>query len=781
MTNKRRQDIFDDPHHHHQKKKKRRRKRKEKEAAKKLSISLSILSGDDPSLASEKRGNSPCLSLCVWRFLSFRVPIHEGLFVPPWGAGGQGEQTNGKQRGSVLPAQKKQCPQTFRRRYFHAITLDCSPWCPSFPSLPSLSRPSFPSQARITTRTQALAASSGRKTPGGPLGAPRLFMQQHRRNRGGGDPCKPKPPKVSALTLPWRGASSPSEDDPDDYSSRSEVHSFFLDEDDYELTDEELEAKMPRSSSARSSSSSSSSFALRGCGDGDENKSSKSPLTSLALAARSRLGRGARRLRARARRATADFPDDLLGRALWLWESRPVARARLAVSVAAAGARAPALVALIASQAGGVVASTQLSLPVVAPLLIGLPVFARSVAANASAVAPRAAAAALLLWLAWFCNKVATSTALYLRRQGALDARIAGAVVACSEVLALSAASLVLLSALGVNVSALLFPAAALAGWAAADGARCFGAGAFLFAAQPFRLGDRVAVRAPSVPVSSSASGVPPAQRNLGGGGNGSGSAFSAGGAGGAEEQEGREPPSSSSWFDGRVEHVDLRYTVVRKGNARMFLPNSSFLTREFLVFDQEPLQVRDVFFHSFFIFEEVSFFKKLTTASNCSKNLENREKTGEKVPARVDVVFDGRGGEAAQGCGEPAAAAGRGYTNEPRRRSFFLVGGASVVAPSASARRSSVRRLVKLRARGMEPATAAAAAAASDSSPSSLTPPAASGAVAAAGASSLATSSLATPSLATSSLAATSSQPPPSQPPPSLPQPPSFPPALIE
>ena len=631
MTNKRRQDIFDDPHHHHQKKKKRRRKRKEKEAAKKLSISLSILSGDDPSLASEKRGNSPCLSLCVWRFLSFRVPIHEGLFVPPWGAGGQGEQTNGKQRGSVLPAQKKQCPQTFRRRYFHAITLDCSPWCPSFPSLPSLSRPSFPSQARITTRTQALAASSGRKTPGGPLGAPRLFMQQHRRNRGGGDPCKPKPPKVSALTLPWRGASSPSEDDPDDYSSRSEVRSFFLDEDDYELTDEELEAKMPRSSSARSSSSSSSSFALRGGGDGDENKSSKSPLTSLALAARSRLGRGARRLRARARRATADLPDDLLGRALWLWESRPVARARLAVSVAAAGARAPALVALIASQAGGVVASTQLSLPVVAPLLIGLPVFARSVAANASAVAPRAAAAALLLWLAWFCNKVATSTALYLRRQGALDARIAGAVVACSEVLALSAASLVLLSALGVNVSALLFPAAALAGWAAADGARCFGAGAFLFAAQPFRLGDRVAVRAPSVPVSSSASGVPPAQRNLGGGGNGSGSAFS---AGGAEEQEGREPPSSSSWFDGRVEHVDLRYTVVRKGNARMFLPNSSFLTREFLVFDQEPLQVRDVFFHSFFIFEEVSFFKKLTTASNCSKNLENREKTGEKSPS---------------------------------------------------------------------------------------------------------------------------------------------------
>ena len=470
--------------------------------------------------------------------------------------------------------------------------------------------------------------------PGNAPGAPRLAARRH---RGGSDrsAARPKPLLPKAL-LPWRRsqASSPDEPDDDDFSSpppRAESSSLFLDEDDYELTDEELEAKMPSSSG---SSSSSSLALLRDDDDGDGGNDAKHPLASLASAARSRLGRGARRLRARARRATADLPDDLLGRALWLWESRPVARARLAVSVAAAGARAPALVALIASQAGGVVASTQLSLPVVAPLLIGLPVLARSVAANASAVAPRAAAAALLLWLAWFCNKVATSTALYLRRQGALDARVAGAAVACSEVLALSAASLVLLSALGVNVSALLFPAAALAGWAAADGAKCFGAGAFLFAAQPFRLGDRVAVRAaPGVPVSNGSSAGAPPPRNLGGGGRdgssyssgyGNGSAFSSAGAAAAaaedREREGEAaPPQPSSWFDGRVEHVDLRYTVVRRGNARMFLPNSSFLTREFLVFDAPERQVRTRGGGEYRVF---CFFLREKKTKNTSKKL---------------------------------------------------------------------------------------------------------------------------------------------------------------
>ena len=150
-----------------------------------------------------------------------------------------------------------------------------------------------------------------------------------------------------------------------------------------------------------------------------------------------------------------------------------------------------------------------------------------------------------------------------------------------------------------------------------------------MFAAQPFRLGDRVAVRAapgapvsgsspsasPSSPSPSSSSGAPP-RSLLGGGRDGSssysnggnfgsgGSSFGNGGgfssagaaavAAAAEdlggEREGEAPPSS--WFDGRVEHVDLRYTVVRKGNARMFLPNSSFLTREFLVFDAPERQV---------------------------------------------------------------------------------------------------------------------------------------------------------------------------------------------
>lgn len=39
----------------------------------------------------------------------------------------------------------------------------------------------------------------------------------------------------------------------------------------------------------------------------------------------------------------------------------------------------------------------------------------------------------------------------------------------------------------------------------------------------------------------------------------------------------------------GQCESVDLRYTVLRQGNRRLFMPNSCFLHREFLVTDAQP------------------------------------------------------------------------------------------------------------------------------------------------------------------------------------------------
>ncbi len=34
---------------------------------------------------------------------------------------------------------------------------------------------------------------------------------------------------------------------------------------------------------------------------------------------------------------------------------------------------------------------------------------------------------------------------------------------------------------------------------------------------------------------------------------------------------------------------IDLRYTVLRAGKCQLMVPNSAFVTREFLVYDAEP------------------------------------------------------------------------------------------------------------------------------------------------------------------------------------------------
>lgn len=247
-----------------------------------------------------------------------------------------------------------------------------------------------------------------------------------------------------------------------------------------------------------------------------------------------------------------ELPDDTWGKLMWLWDRPPVQRLRLTVSMFNLSFRLPALMALVATQVG--LLASQVSLPMLAPLLLGTGMLLRSIKTNASFLFPRIGLLVVMLWMLWFANSVVQNTVAYLRKQGALDNRLAGGIITVSEVSALLVALVVLLSMLGVNVSALLLPAGIAVAIAAKDLSHNFLAGFFLFVVQPFKLGDRIAV-------SSSAPGV------------GSG-LYGPMGSG----------MNAPGWFEGVCERVDLRYTVVRQGRKKLVIPNSAFLTREFMI-----------------------------------------------------------------------------------------------------------------------------------------------------------------------------------------------------
>ena len=214
----------------------------------------------------------------------------------------------------------------------------------------------------------------------------------------------------------------------------------------------------------------------------------------------------------------------------------------------------------------GSLLASQVSLPMLAPLLLGTGMMMRSIKTNASFLFPRLGLLVVMLWILWFTNSVIQNTIQYLKKQGALDDRMAGGIITVTEISTLLVASVVLLSMIGVNVSALLLPAGIAVAVAAKDLSHNFLAGFFLFMAQPFKLGDRVAV-----------SSVAP----MSGAGGGLGVAGSGMGA----------PPG---WFEGICEKVDLRYTVVRQGRRKLMIPNSAFLTREFMVLDESYSEASD-------------------------------------------------------------------------------------------------------------------------------------------------------------------------------------------
>lgn len=93
--------------------------------------------------------------------------------------------------------------------------------------------------------------------------------------------------------------------------------------------------------------------------------------------------------------------------------------------------RLPALVALVATQIG--LLSTSLSLPMLAPLLLGTGMLMRSIRTNASLVFPRIGLLVVLLWLLWFANSVIQNTVANLRKQGAIDQRMANNINSAAE------------------------------------------------------------------------------------------------------------------------------------------------------------------------------------------------------------------------------------------------------------------------------------------------------------------------------------------------------------
>lgn len=117
-----------------------------------------------------------------------------------------------------------------------------------------------------------------------------------------------------------------------------------------------------------------------------------------------------------------------------------------------------------------------------APLLLGTGMLFRSIKSNASFLFPRIGLVVVLMWVLWFANSVVQSTVHYLQRQGALDHRVSAAVITGAELLTMLGAGVIVLSALGVNVSGLLLPAGVCLAIAAKDLAHNFLAGRCLSA-----------------------------------------------------------------------------------------------------------------------------------------------------------------------------------------------------------------------------------------------------------------------------------------------------------
>ncbi|CAI5973599.1 unnamed protein product [Closterium sp. NIES-64] len=320
-----------------------------------------------------------------------------------------------------------------------------------------------------------------------------------------------------------------------------------------------------------------------------------------------RAGAGASAGAGAAGRVEEDDPWDVVKR---FWSQPAVVKLRMSITMANLTMGLPTFLAHVRWHM--VPLLHDLSLPMLAPILFGSGIVFKSVVNNLGIVLPRLGIAVVLLWVLWGCNCVLQRAITKTAERRLVDRNVKDVLVLAVEITMTAAAVVTVLSSVGIRISALVLPlfiVTALAGKVCIAALACLPAinhtspptscppsprlppfpllvhctafkisgvpsappcftsqdlwhnyfgGFFLFAARPFRAGDTLALHCS---LSPSAPTTPSDHVSVG-----------------------------TGWFEGVCESVDLRFTVVRSGTLRLFVPNARFLSHEFVVLDTSPL-----------------------------------------------------------------------------------------------------------------------------------------------------------------------------------------------
>ncbi|XRB02520.1 plasma membrane iron permease [Pycnococcus provasolii] len=128
------------------------------------------------------------------------------------------------------------------------------------------------------------------------------------------------------------------------------------------------------------------------------------------------------------------------------------------------------------------------------PFLAGFVVLGKQIIKNGATLIPRIIEVGVILWVLWGVNRLVTGTLAQLQAQSLIPKRVANLVLNASELIVLLVAAIVMLTALGLQVSNWIMPASIALLYCFRDVGQNFAAGMFLFASQPFKSGDRVAI-----------------------------------------------------------------------------------------------------------------------------------------------------------------------------------------------------------------------------------------------------------------------------------------------
>ncbi|CAI6010914.1 unnamed protein product [Closterium sp. NIES-65] len=266
-----------------------------------------------------------------------------------------------------------------------------------------------------------------------------------------------------------------------------------------------------------------------------------------------RAGAGASAGAGAAGRVEEDDPWDVVKR---FWSQPAVVKLRMSITMANLTMGLPTFLAHVRWHM--VPLLHDLSLPMLAPILFGSGIVFKSVVNNLGIVLPRLGIAVVLLWVLWGCNCVLQRAITKTAERRLVDRNVKDVLVLAVEITMTAAAVVTVLSSVGIRISALVLPLFIVTALAGKDLWHNYFGGFFLFAARPFRAGDTLALHCS---LSPSAPTTPSDHVSVG-----------------------------TGWFEGVCESVDLRFTVVRSGTLRLFVPNARFLSHEFVVLDTSPL-----------------------------------------------------------------------------------------------------------------------------------------------------------------------------------------------